>query len=403
LLISAVAFVFLACVPDITPDNPDLQPPLVNIGLRFEEFLEWLNIWPKDQVPMPWITYPPTVTHWADPRLPEIRGWALNAQDRPSLNPSGEPPTVTVVQLASSQDTRALRVLGTASVGEDRNWKIEDVPIDLPVMHVAATVRLGTTTSGYSNIVSIYRQEEALRPQIVSPRDGERIVLWDVWERAVKGTGPAGEQIKLLRNGKEVGRARVRRNGEWVVNDVVLAEGDNELVAVIEAINVQSSPVKVSFDPPRWPFKCERDVTNHFSKEGHPGIDIDVPGNDTPVHPIADGSVSRGSDHFVKLRDRRCKKDPTADGAYYVIVDHGPWISIYLHLREDGRPSSGKAYRDSIIGYADTTGCAFGSHLHLEVRLKPEGKMGNPWSLEPVNIDPSQFYWRYWPSKDCES
>ncbi len=398
---------FLACDGYIAPNDPALQPPLVNFELRLEEFLAWLNIFPEDRVPAPWITFPPTVTHWPDPRLPEISGWAVNAQDRSSLNPSGEPPTVTVVQLASRDDGRVLRVLGTASVGEDRNWKIEDVPVDLPVMHVAGTVAVGTTTSGYSNIVSVYRDQEALRPQIVSPKDRETIALWPLAGGEVSGTGPAGEEIKLLRNGEQVGRARVHSDGKWVVNDVSLREGENELVALIEVINIQSRPITVSFDPPWWPFKCERKHTTGFS-HSHPGIDIPA-GEGTPVYALAHGRVIRKSwDHFVRQEDGTCRVDLKLPGAYYVIVDHGSWFSLYWHLREDGRPSSGEVNRGSRIGYADTTGCASGSHLHLEVRFKPKDWIDNPPDLQKVNIrtltavniEPSQFYWRYRPCED---
>jgi hypothetical protein len=109
----------------------------------------------------------------------------------------------------------------------------------------------------------------------------------------------------------------------------------------------------------------------------HAGIDISAP-EGTPVRPIANGKV-------VDLIDTEDDRDFGSLG-FMVLVEHDVRIdekstySIYLHLRQ--KPSvalnSEVVAYETELGRVGSTGAAFGSHLHLEVRHFP-GRFSPQW------------------------
>jgi len=68
----------IACVGSgVKPDDPRLQPPISNIGIRFEDFLKQLSLVPSGGIMAPWVTQPPDYLYEAESQL-EISGWAPN-------------------------------------------------------------------------------------------------------------------------------------------------------------------------------------------------------------------------------------------------------------------------------------------------------------------------------------
>lgn len=143
---------------------------------------------------------------------------------------------------------------------------------------------------------------------------------------------------------------------------------------------INSLHAPISFDLPHPGY-----ISTHFSA-WHPGIDIAM-GLGTPVHPVAEGTVSEVTYGFFGL-------------GHMVVVTHPDgYKSTYGHLGRIFIKAGDSVSKNSILGEIGLTGHTSGPHTHLEVtrddryidpetllpHLKdyPEAQYINPASPQP--------------------
>jgi murein DD-endopeptidase MepM/ murein hydrolase activator NlpD len=97
------------------------------------------------------------------------------------------------------------------------------------------------------------------------------------------------------------------------------------------------------------------------SLRSHNGLDIAGPAG-TPILPVALGTVIRADEKWR--------------GGNIVVVDHGSWGSMYLHLRSLSVKEGQTVTTGTKIGEMGKTGMADGVHLHLTVFLWPKNGKG---------------------------
>lgn len=362
----------LAC----EPTAPELQPPTVNVGLRLEDFLNWIGLFPQHVIPPPWIVEPPT-TYYTEQASFRVRGWAVSSEDRPGVPDTR--PIVALYEVDSPKNPSEVRELGQAEVGDSREWSMGDVVMSGDRLVVAAKVSIALPGgvrqySDFSNTITAYRGKPPAAI-IESPQDGtttreETITVW--------GTGLAGYDIVLLHNGKEVGVRTADKDSRWQFDDVKLDLFENIFIARIRGTDVESEKVQVKrIFSLWWPFSGTSHGTvnawwgrnDYHIRSGygsHKGIDIGPTDNDATVLAVAPGKViAKGG------RDSDM-------GGYFVLVDHGDWVSGYLHLEKEGRKDKDSVLTADarVIGTASDSGTgADGVHLHLEIRLWPKSVM----------------------------
>ncbi|MBL7209072.1 MAG: M23 family metallopeptidase [Dehalococcoidia bacterium] len=398
--LGVVIIATLAC--GVSPERPELQPPTVNIGLKLEDFLEWLGLFPKNIIPPPWIVKPLT-TDYIEQNSFQVQGWAINSADRPGV--PNTRPIVTLYEVDYPVNPSEVRKLGQTEVGDKRKWSIDNVPMEGNRLVIAAKVSIALPGglrqySDFSNRITMHRDKPPAAI-IESPQDGTTTREETI---TVRGTGLAGYDIVLLRNGKEVGVRTADKDSRWQFDDVKLDLFENTFVAGIRGTDVESEKVQVKrIFSIWWPFSetshgtvnawwGRNDFHTRWNYGPHAGIDIGPTDNDREVLAVAPGKV------IAKGYDNR--------GGYYVLVDHGDWMSGYLHLKEEGRKDKGSVLTasDRAIGTASNSGLwATGVHLHVEIRRWPKSvaeaededkakedvlKKTSFLKLECVNINP---------------
>jgi hypothetical protein len=104
------------------------------------------------------------------------------------------------------------------------------------------------------------------------------------------------------------------------------------------------------------------DVPENAPYKRHNGIDLECPIG-TPVYASASGTVRFAYDK---------------DGyGYYVIIDHGGYLTLYAHLSEIIIKKSGVYVNaGDQIGLSGSSGFSIGPHLHFELRIPGNGEPG---------------------------
>ena len=122
-----------------------------------------------------------------------------------------------------------------------------------------------------------------------------------------------------------------------------------------------------------WPVADRHSYISQAFKTGHRADDIAAPGG-TEVVPIKAGRVV-----FAGWK-RNC-------GGYQVWVAHGNGLySAYYHLRSESVSKGQNVKRSQTrLGRVGQSGCAKGTHVHLEVWR------GFPWGSKSYRVNP----WKY--------
>lgn len=122
-----------------------------------------------------------------------------------------------------------------------------------------------------------------------------------------------------------------------------------------------------------WPLERFR-LTSYFGKRGHryhEGVDL----------------AARSGTKIVAARDGRVVRVARKTGyGRTVVVDHGPFYTLYAHLSDFAVKKGEQVRSGEVIGYVGKSGRASGYHLHFEVR-SPD------WvALNPLDYLPYQSY-----------
>ena len=391
-----VLAMILACGSgQVSPSDPILQPPLVNIGINMDEFLEWIGLFPENVIPPPWIVKPPT-SYFMEQDSFRVEGFAISSEDRQAVPLSH--PIVTLYEVDYPVNPSEVRELDWQEVGDDRKWAIDDVQMKDDRMVIAAKVSIVLPGglrqySDFSNVITVHRGKPPA-PSIESPEDGFETTEETI---AVKGKGHAGYSIVLFRNDVEVQKVTADGNSKWEISNVPLLAGDNRLLAKIEGTDVKSKIVVVKRKVPQPDFKfpwaegearywtggphargCGSCVMTADALSG-----LDFSGR-WKVYAAASGTIVR-AEWFDKTSGKG------------VEIDHGDgWGTQYIHLEEISpkiKEMKGKWIpRGTYLGISGHTGDGVSSdHLHLELLRngKPEtwvGKVIDGWTVHAMGI-----------------
>lgn len=301
---------------------------------------------------------------------------------------------------------------------------------------VAATQVFEGKESGLSNLGVI----DANRLLVDNSKELDRAQFEITQSALLKGKGLPDTCIVLQnRNMIDTRSKTVDKNGEWEIN-VPIGEKVNALRVYVKNFDNVYNEFTIDGSPPQmqWPY-VEKDEKNnncnyfedekhvvdcyfvapvtgffgyndyyivkHFGKPDgfHDGIDI---GGSTgiAVHAVADGNV-----FYIQISD--------SNGGNVVLIDHGGWFSVYMHLskitvncpkpvKEDcPNPTKSQFYdipvhvgAGEIIGKTGSTG-TYSPHLHFSAfRWINSNRMTSladnrapswPWAFgEALNVNP---------------
>lgn len=139
--------------------------------------------------------------------------------------------------------------------------------------------------------------------------------------------------------------------------------------------------------------RVETDIS--FAYDGHTGWDYAM-GPPDQILAAADGVVT-----FAGNSDDGC-----ATPARAVVIDHGNgYRTLYWHLASIAVEATQRVAAGDVLGVAGESGCAIGSHLHLQVQylgrdVDPYGWCGagaDPWAASPAG-QVSVWLWADMPS-----
>ena len=148
-----------------------------------------------------------------------------------------------------------------------------------------------------------------------------------------------------------------------------------------------------------WPIKQSTSITACFGAvdevhDGHGAIDIGGVTSDTPIFAIAAGTVTypKSSSNISHPNEALSSADIRAGKCIgcgnYVTIDHENGItSTYCHLSPNTITVVKGDYvsQGDILGYAGTSGCSTGYHLHLAI--KQNGTAVDPLLfVHPVDV-----------------
>ena len=159
------------------------------------------------------------------------------------------------------------------------------------------------------------------------------------------------------------------------VDDAPPMSRRNFMVATTAALAASAVGVELATPAPAaaavtwgYPFTATSGRSRGFSgANGHAGVDY-TPGNLTPIHAVADGTIIIS----------RVSGDDGAYGESIWIQHADGYRTIYGHMAPNTRVPVGPVKRGDFIGRVGTTGRSTGPHLHLELRRNDV----------PINPDP---------------
>lgn len=374
----------LACSSGVNPSDPNIPPSISPYLPIFSNYISYLKGLPPGQVPQPLIL---------DPRSPAVSSGPLTIHGLgPSLADvkSSAAPVVNLYAVASidcaGQLTRA-GLLGSAAVGLNatdptaaRQWQIANLVIPAAVHILAATLMVDGQEGPYSDLLVV--NADSLVPTFTSPAPDQAV------GRKVTITGKAYpglclsvyyEDSLFLDQAIAPAPADPTAPADWSLPPLAVREGQTHILARIKGVSaVPAASLQVNLQSPKvtWPFGTKENgsytpdlsvgcvtawsgtndyhITTRYKV--HNGIDLDCAASASiAVRAVGDGTVYVA--HTANDRDTGLN----------VAIDHGAWVSWYMHLAEINVVEGDTVTAGDQIGVMGTTGNSTGVHLHLQV------------------------------------
>ena len=384
LVILALLFlVVLACTDDADPKDPTVQHVLTSNALVYYDILDQFGLFnPLD----------------GPPRIVEIEEsgghtlsfsgmWPVDDElmDEESLGIQ----VYEMIPNGCGNEMTAGRLLGqTDWISSKGEWEIEDVQIPDDVHFFSSVLVVNEKKfSGFGNsyiwkkgstsfgsALGGIKMKDAGSNQLKVDVDKQTAVA--VGNAEVNGQGIVGTCYNVWRDGQRLIEFEVGADGSWSTALDIKA-GDNAFefklsnpgTRQVTEINIVGTVEEKLV----WPL-------GHFDEQGkyvpdpsegkinawaggndyhiqvygtHTGIDIGSTGDRT-LHAVASGSI-------FKTGRGNCEGN-------YVVIDHGSWASLYLHLEKiaEGIKPGTNVKTGTVIGTMGSSGtCATGVHLHL--------------------------------------
>jgi hypothetical protein len=375
----------MACSSGVNPSDPNIPPSISPYLPIFSNYISYLKGLPPGQIPQPLILDPhspavssgPLTIHGLGPSLADVKSSAA--------------PVVNLYAVAAvdcaGQLTRA-GLLGSAAVGQNatdptaaRQWQIAGLSIPAAVHILAATLTIDGQEGPYSDLLVV--NVDSLVPTFTSPAPDQAV------GRKITITGKAYPGLCLsvyyedsLFLDQDIAPAPTDPTTpkDWSLPPLAVHEGQSRIMARIKGVSaVPAVSLAVNLQAPKitWPFGTKENGsytpnpavgcvtawsgTNDFHINTrypvHNGIDLDCAEGSTaiPVRAAADGIVYVA--HTANDRDTGLN----------VAVDHGAWVSWYMHLAEINVAEGDTVTAGDQIGVMGTTGNSTGVHLHLQI------------------------------------
>lgn len=247
-----------------------------------------------------------------------------------------------------------------ASVAEANNLNVDEFLVANPNFssaNVLLTQGQQVNTALINPVVSIVYEEEKIE-DIEVPYETEYI------EDDTRYVGN-NETIQEGQNGESRVTEQIQYiNGEiqglYISSKTELTPAVNKIVKRGTKKSTSSGyefyDVDFSNDSWAWPTTTPYVITSRFSwrwGKMHEGIDISGCGHGSPIYAVGNGMVVENGYHYSM--------------GYYVIVAHGNYYTIYMHMAKISVANGQTVSRGQQVGTMGNTGFSTGTHLHLGV------------------------------------
>lgn len=410
ILIAILALFTVQANCNVSPTDERLQPVVNQEVLTQKQFMEQLAILDYGMIPPPWITEP--AENPAEGGLITIGGWGYTQSDLKSR----EIPTVNLYRLkpkGCSGDFDIESEIGKAQSLSNK-WTFENIEVRSgDIIGAVISIEDGKK-SNIGNVVII--SPETFSPRItrivqpgvpgVTVVDAKlKIFLGEKFVPVtMEGTGipyacvgvferSAGDNYYLQ-------EGVVDSNGKWSIKNIPVHDGPN--VFVVKSIGenrIDSFEEKITLVGEagvklQWPIGkmvkkgvYEPDYSAHIEAwygpndfhrtfygtlRSHNGLDI-AKGRGAPIIPVAPGIVIRADNKWA--------------GGKIVIIDHGRYGSMYLHLDSISVKKDQAVEITEELGKMGNTGVSSdGVHLHVNLFIWPaNGKDKDYWKKQSTS------------------
>lgn len=392
-----VFLVSLACSNGVSPTDPNIPPVISPYLTVFGTYLGYLKGLPSGQIPTPMIISPSSPAN--NQGSLSIQGYGPNQTDLQSK--SNPQVTLYAVQpIDCKGGLKKVGTLGSAAIGQpgtdtsdSRQWQIPNLTIPTTVHFIAAVMNIDGKEGPFSDILVLNANE--VTPTILTPGMFQNVGR----EFTLSGKTPTGVCLSIYHDDSWITEWFTQSSQtsvqtmDWSFN---VTRGTHQGVNFyqVRLKNIQSIPpatVQVYLETPKiiWPLGTTdasgnyvpdptlgvvmgwSGTNDYYTSEDwgvHQGLDIAghkivnkgdckdiVVEPERTVHAVANGKVfaidTKGSSSAGK----------------FVAIDHGTWISWYLHFEQILVTNGVPVTAGTPIGIMGTTGRSSGCHLHLQL------------------------------------
>lgn len=422
-LLACLLAVLLACSDDADPDDPTVQHVMENNGLVFYNVLDGFGLFNT-------INSPPRLTEALTDNAGQIysvRGmWPMN--DRLLEETDLAIQVYEMVPNGCGRPMKRGRLLGqTNQIGSDGQWSIDGIQVPEDVNFFSSVlVKEDDPYSQFGNLLFFpsytFTAYSPLGELRIKNSNGHLLTVEPEGQTAmvrgsaqISGRGIPGACYNLWRAGQRLEEFEVGAGGEWSV-PLAINAGENPLefrlsnpgvsqttaITIIGTVEEKLIWPLGSFDendqyvsdPTKGTVTAwagRNDAHRLLISSPHSGIDISAKSS-PDIHAVADGVIFNTYWDFP-------------GGGNVVLIDHGAWATIYLHLSEFSdlvKTGKGKSIKaGTVIGKMGKTGGNYGVHLHLTAFRWPDIHHKNPnyylpskaslLNLNPRKSDPTNL------------
>jgi len=415
----------MACQGNVNPNDPRVPASLNNMIIQFAAFFGQMQFIPIGIILPPQITQinvdsgSGTISiHGLGKTYLDIKGGtytALTGNDLPQdqLVPVELQTKIRLFNMRSNgceQEPEQNAFLAETTINADRTWSIE---YNLkPGELIGARQVLEGKESGLSNLmINIDKGQILVVDRADELQQNQHEIFQDDSPIPLTGSSYPGACIVLQNqdmNFGRVGSGSTDAAGKWQIQ-APLRVGENKFKVFVDGSEEINRELSIAAFSPvlQWPYPSNAPINAWYGKNDfhwmelkvfHDGLDIGGKEN-TPVDSVADGDV-----FYIQISNK--------NGGNVVLIDHGGWFSVYMHLskiiiNKTELTKSTFFETDKLIhvaagqsiGETGHTGGNFGPHLHFSAfrwakndREKSLGKIKDPaWPFNfgiPYNLNP---------------